>query len=68
MSAKSTEIIKRRWNRTARYYDYIMALMDRVGVRKGGAGSCGAGWKAVAYWRSAWARVITSPTIQQMLK
>ena len=32
---KTTEIIKRRWNRTARYYDYIMAVMDRVGVRKG---------------------------------
>lgn len=32
---KTTEIIKRRWNRTASYYDYIMALMDRVGVRKG---------------------------------
>ncbi len=32
---KNTEIIKRRWNRTARYYDYIMAVMDRVGVRKG---------------------------------
>ena len=32
---KATEIIKRRWNRTARYYDYIMAFMDRVGVRKG---------------------------------
>lgn len=32
---KNTEIVKRRWNRTARYYDYIMAVMDRVGVRKG---------------------------------
>jgi phosphatidylethanolamine/phosphatidyl-N-methylethanolamine N-methyltransferase len=32
---KATEIIKRRWNRTAWYYDYLMAFMDRVGVRKG---------------------------------
>ncbi len=32
---KTTEIIKRRWNRTAWYYDYLMAFMDRVGVRKG---------------------------------
>jgi len=32
---KNTEIIKRRWNRTARYYDSIMAVMNRVGVRKG---------------------------------
>jgi len=31
---KTTEIIKRRWNRTASYYDYMMALMERVGVRK----------------------------------
>ncbi len=32
---KASEIIKRRWNRTAWYYDYLMAFMDRVGVRKG---------------------------------
>jgi phosphatidylethanolamine/phosphatidyl-N-methylethanolamine N-methyltransferase len=32
---KTTEIIKRRWNRTAWYYNYLMALMDRLGVRKG---------------------------------
>ncbi len=31
---KTTEIGKRRWNRTARHYDYMMALAERVGMRK----------------------------------
>jgi len=31
---KATEILKRRWNRTAQHYDYMMALMNRVGMRK----------------------------------
>ena len=30
----NTEITKKRWNRTARLYDYMMALMNRVGMRK----------------------------------
>ena len=31
---KTTEIAKRRWNRTARHYDHMMALVERVIVRK----------------------------------
>ena len=30
----NTEITKSRWNRTARLYDYMMALMNRVGMKK----------------------------------
>ena len=31
---KTTEIVKRRWNRTARHYDRMMALVERVIVGK----------------------------------
>jgi len=34
---KATEIARRRWNRTARFYDYMMALIERVRLRKGRA-------------------------------
>jgi len=47
---KTTEISKRRWNRTARLYDYLMALMERVVVRK---------WR-----RLLWSRVETSRVLE----
>jgi ubiquinone/menaquinone biosynthesis C-methylase UbiE len=47
---KTTEIVKRRWNRTARLYDYMMALMERVVVRK---------WR-----RLLWSRVETSRVLE----
>jgi len=47
---KTTEIAKRRWNRTARRYDYLMALMERVVVRK---------WR-----RLLWSRVETSRVLE----
>ena len=31
---KATETAKRRWNRTAGFYDYMMAFMERVRLRK----------------------------------
>ena len=47
---KSTEITRRRWNRTARLYDYMMALVERVIVRK---------------WRSLlWSRVESSRVLE----
>ena len=30
----TTEIIKGRWNSTANHYDYIMAVAERVGIKK----------------------------------
>lgn len=47
---KTTEIIKRRWNRTARYYGYMMAVLDRVGLRK---------WR-----RLFWSRVESSRVLE----
>ena len=47
---KTTEIAKRRWNRTARLYDYLMALMEQVVVRK---------WR-----RLLWRRVETSRVLE----
>ncbi len=31
---KTTEIVRRRWNRTAHHYDYMMAIAERVGMKK----------------------------------
>jgi ubiquinone/menaquinone biosynthesis C-methylase UbiE len=31
---KTTEITKGRWNRTAHHYDYMMAVAERVGMKK----------------------------------
>ncbi len=47
---KTTEIVKRRWNRTARHYDYMMALMEWVSVRK---------WR-----RLLWSRVESSRVLE----
>jgi hypothetical protein len=32
---KTTENAERRWNRTARLYDYMMGLMERVVIWSG---------------------------------
>jgi phosphatidylethanolamine/phosphatidyl-N-methylethanolamine N-methyltransferase len=52
MSSKdrNTEIVKRRWNRTARHYDYMMALVERVVVGK---------WR-----RLLWSRVESSRVLE----
>ena len=47
---KTTEIIMGRWNRTARYYGYMMAVLDRFGLRK---------WR-----RLFWSRVETSRVLE----
>src|SRR4030042_2431702 len=47
---KNTEIVKGRWNRTARHYDYMMALVERVVVRK---------WR-----RLLWSRVESSRVLE----
>ena len=47
---KATEIAKRRWNRTAGFYDYMMALMERVRLRK--------------YRRLLWSRVESSRVLE----
>lgn len=47
---KTTEIAKRRWNRTARHYDHMMALVERVIVRK---------WR-----RLLWSRVESSRVLE----
>ena len=47
---KATEIAIRRWNRTARFYDYMMALMERLRLRK--------------YRRLLWSRVESSRVLE----
>jgi phosphatidylethanolamine/phosphatidyl-N-methylethanolamine N-methyltransferase len=47
---ENTEVVRRRWNRTARRYDYMMALVDRVAVRK---------WR-----RLLWSRVESSRVLE----
>jgi len=47
---KTTEIAKRRWNRTARLYDYLMAFMEWASVRK---------WR-----RLLWSRVESSRVLE----
>ena len=47
---KTTEIVKRRWNRTARRYDYLMAFMEWASVRK---------WR-----RLLWSRVESSRVLE----
>jgi len=47
---KTTEIVKRRWNRTAGHYDYMMALVESVFVKK---------WR-----RLLWSRVESSRVLE----
>ncbi len=47
---KATEIAKRRWNRTAVFYDAMMALMERVRLRK--------------YRRLLWSKVESSRVLE----
>ncbi|TET13504.1 MAG: class I SAM-dependent methyltransferase [Dehalococcoidia bacterium] len=47
---KATETAKRRWNRTAGFYDYMMAFMERVRLRK--------------YRRLLWSRVESSRVLE----
>jgi len=47
---KATEIAERRWNRTAGFYDYMMAFMERVRLRK--------------YRRLLWSRVESSRVLE----
>ena len=47
---KTTETTRRRWNRTARHYDYMMAIAERLVVRK---------WR-----RLLWSRVESSRVLE----
>lgn len=47
---KATAIAERRWNRTARFYDYMMAFMERVRLRK--------------YRKLLWSRVESSRVLE----
>jgi phosphatidylethanolamine/phosphatidyl-N-methylethanolamine N-methyltransferase len=47
---KTTEIAQRRWNKTARHYDRMIALAERVGMRK---------WR-----RLLWSRVESSRVLE----
>jgi ubiquinone/menaquinone biosynthesis C-methylase UbiE len=47
---KNTETTRRRWNRTAAFYDYMMALMERVRLRK--------------YRRLVWSKVESSRVLE----
>jgi len=50
VSDNTTEVATRRWNRTARYYGYVMAVAERVGLRK---------WR-----RLLWSRVESSRVLE----
>jgi len=47
---KATETARRRWNRTAGFYDYMMAFMERVRLRK--------------YRKLLWSRVESSRVLE----
>ena len=46
---RATEIAKKRWNRTARLYDPVMALVERVRLRK---------WRRLAWSRVEGSRIL----------